>query len=147
MALMDAQPYDARRARRRRMWIGGILLAILIIIFVGWELRFLPEEHAADRFFSALEHKDYDHAYALWMADADWKQHPEKYARYPFTQFYQDWGPPSEYGVISSHSVVGAANPEMGSGSGVVVTVQINHRPVTAKVWVEKKDKSLGFPP
>lgn len=144
---MDAKPYDESRDKRRRK-IVIIIIIVLIVIGVGfWELRFWPEERVVNNFFSAIEHKDYERAYAVWMADPGWKQHPQKYDRYPFKQFYQDWGPPSEYGTITSHKVVDAGNPQTGAGSGVVVTVRVNGRPVTVSVWVEKGDKSMSFPP
>src|SRR5690349_8722491 len=147
MALMDAKPYDESRDKRRRIVVAVVVFVLLLIAFAFWELRFWPEERVADHFFSAIEHKDFERAYAIWMADPNWKQHPEKYSRYPFNAFYQDWGPPSEYGTITSHKIEDAGNPETGAGSGVVVTVRINDRPVTVNVWVEKRDKSMAFPP
>lgn len=147
MALMDAQPYDERPAKRRRVVVAIVVFVLLMIAYGFWELRFWPEERVAGKFFSAIEHKDYDRAFAIWNADPNWKQHPEKYTRYPFNSFYQDWGPPSEYGTITSHKIVDAGNPATGAGSGVVVTARINDRPVTVSVWVEKSDKSMSFPP
>jgi len=147
MALMDAKPFDEAAAKRRRNLIFIIVFAVLLCAFAVWEMRFLPEERAADRFFKQIEAQNYEGAYGLWMADPDWKQHPEKYARYPFNEFVQDWGPGSEYGAIRSHKIERAEDPPMGRGSGVIVEAQINGRPVTAKVWVEKSDKSLSFPP
>jgi len=147
MALMDAQPYDDTRAKRRRIVTSGVIFVILMLAFAAWETRFWPEERVVNRFFGQIETKNYEGAYALWTADPNWKQHPEKYARYPFSEFVQDWGPSSEYGTIRSHKIEGASNPPMGRGSGVIVEVQINGRPVTAGLWVEKADKSLSFPP
>ena len=144
---MDAQPFDEARARRRRIIISILVFVVLFAAFTAWELRFLPEEHAADRFFKQIESQNFEGAYALWMADPEWKQHPEKYSRYPFNEFVQDWGPGSEYGAIKSHKIVSAGDPPTGRGSGVIVEVQVNGRPVTAKVWVEKSDKSITFPP
>ena len=42
------------------------------------------------------------------------------------------------------------AQPTMrvaGSSSGIVVRVRINGQLEPVRIWVEKKDKSLGFPP
>lgn len=144
---MDAKPFDEAAAKRRRYTISILIFIVLLAAFTVWELRFMPEERAADRFFKQIEAQNFEGAYALWMADPDWKQHPEKYSRYPFNEFVQDWGAGSEYGAIKGHKVVGASDPSTGRGSGVIVEVQINGRPVTAKVWVEKSDKSISFPP
>jgi len=66
-------------------------------------------------------------AYGIWMADRKWEQHPQKYARYPFNEFYRDWGPGGEWGLIKSYKIYGSATPK-GGGSGVVVEVVVNNR-------------------
>jgi hypothetical protein len=88
------------------------------------------------------------------MNDVDWKQHPDKYARYTFPDFYKDWGPGGEWGIIKSHSIDGTAVPKGGnagafvSPSGVVVVVTVNERVGDkAHIWVEKSDKTLSFSP
>jgi len=147
MALMDAQPFDEARAKRRRIATSVVIFILLLLAFAAWEMRFWPEERVVNKFFKQIEAQNYEGAYAFWTADPNWKQHPEKYARYPFTEFVQDWGPSSEYGTIHSHKIERASNPPAGRGSGVIVEVQVNDRPVTVGVWVEKSDKSLSFPP
>ena len=144
---MDAKPYDDSRDKRRRIVIAVIALVIVLIGLLWWHFRFWPEERAANKFFIALEQKNYEGAYALWMADPNWKQHPQNYSRYPFSAFYQDWGPPGDYGAITSHKIEDASNPDTGAGSGVIVSVQVNNRPVVAKIWIEKGNKSMSFPP
>jgi len=91
------------------------------------------------------EHKDYEKAYAIWNADPDWKQHPQKYAGYNFGTFELDWGPTGEYGEIRSHTIRTSITPK--NSSGVVVISMINDRKVPLALWVEKKDKSITFLP
>jgi hypothetical protein len=146
MALLDAQPYDAAQARRRRIRISITIFIFLVIGFSIWEMRFLPEERAVNHFFGKLQAQDFEGAYALWRADPDWKQHPEKYSSYSYHDFYLDWGPGGEWGPIRNYKVDGAVSPS-GSASGVIVEVIVNQRVEHARVWVEKKDKSLSFPP
>src|SRR2546423_11863218 len=117
MALMDAKPVDEQGERRRRTIIASAIAAILLLAFFSWELRFWPEERIADKFFSRLQAQDFEGAYGVWMADPGWKQHPGKYARYPFGQFYLDWGPSGEGGIIHSHKSGEASNPLRGRGS------------------------------
>jgi hypothetical protein len=95
------------------------------------------------KFFTALEEKDVERAYALWMQDPDWKQHPAKYANYSFGDFYRDWGPSGDWGIIKSHRV----DCSYSSGSGVLVQVTVNDRAEHAYLWVEKSDKTLHFSP
>ncbi len=154
MTLFEAQPYDAAGARKKRNRIIVLVLVVLAIGIIVWQLRFWPEEHQVDRFFDALQQQNYEQAYGIWMHDPAWKQHPDKYASYPYNDFIKDWGPSGEWGIIKSHRIDGAAVPHGYSGSpfatasGVVVVVTINDRVADkAHVWVQKDDKTLGFSP
>ena len=140
---MDAQQYDESRGRRRRNVIIIGVIAALILAWVVFHLRDHPERHAADKFFSALQHGDVEGAYALWMRDPDWKQHPQKYSNYTFGDFGQDWGPAGQWGIIKSYKV----DCSYSSGSGVIVEVTPNKRAEHANVWVDKADKTLHFSP
>lgn len=140
---MDAQQYDESRDRRRRNVIIIGVIAALILAWVVFHLRDHPERHAADKFFSALQHGDVEGAYALWMRDPDWKQHPQKYSNYTFGDFGQDWGPAGQWGIIKSYKV----DCSYSSGSGVIVEVTPNKRAEHANVWVDKADKTLHFSP
>jgi hypothetical protein len=143
--IFTAPQYDPRRERRRRAIIAGIVVAVVVIAVLAYLYRNWPEEHVVDQFFQALVQKDFEKAYAIWMHDPNWKQHPEKYANYSFRDFYNDWGPGGEWGTIKSYRIEGSANPK--HGSGVVVVVTINDRKEPARLWVEKKDKTLTFSP
>lgn len=144
--ILTAPQYDPKRERRKKQIIAGVILAVIAIGVLLYVFRNWPEERVVNKFFSALEAKDYEKAYALWMADADWKQHPQKYPNYPFNEFYRDWGPGGEWGLIRSYHIDGSANPK--HGSGVVVVVTVNERLADkARIWVEKKDKTLTFSP
>jgi hypothetical protein len=146
--LFEHQPYDPVSERRKRLRLIGGLVLLLIIAVLGWMFRYWPEEHHVDRFFAALQAKNYEQAYALWMNDPEWKQHAQQYARYPFAAFYQDWGPAGEYGIIQSYHIDGSAVPPVkGDSSGVVVVVTVNQRPEKAHIWVEKGSKTLSFSP
>ncbi len=150
MALLDAKEYDPRPAQRRwRLVMIAVVVAIAAFL-VWWFFRYYPEEQALNRFFEAIEHKDFDKAYGIYFADPNWKQHPEKYNQYPISQFVLDWGPSSEYGVITSHKIDCATEPPTKayrSPTGVIVVVSINNRPETTSMWVEKKTKSVTLSP
>ena len=118
-SLFDAQPYDEAKARRRRIQIAGAVVALIVIAAILWFNRYWPEKHRVDQFFAQLQAKDFEGAYAIWMNDPNWKQHPDEYKRYPFHAFYLDWGPGGEWGPISSYKIVGAQEPRPGA-SGVV---------------------------
>ena len=145
-SIFDAQPYDFAKARRRRNTIIAVALVVIVIGGLLFWFRNLPYERQVDKFFTALQAKNYEQAYGVWMNDAEWKQHPQQYARYNFNSFYADWGPSGDWGVIQSHHVEDAVAPKKG-GSGVVIVTTVNDRKERSCLWVEKKDKTLSFPP
>lgn len=162
MTLLDAQEIDPAKARKRKQ---QITLAILFLVGIfgigllgfllghGWWFRYWPDERIAGHFFASLQKQDYNTAYGIWWHDPQWQQHPDQYAKkYPFNDFYRDWGPGGEWGLIKTQKVFGAAScPPMsgqeGSGTGIVVDVVVNDRAEHAQIWVEKSDKTLSFPP
>lgn len=143
--LFDAPEYDPVREKRRKQKIAGAIALAIILIGIAWLFRNYPEERVVSHFFSALEHRDYEKAYGIWVADPNWKQRPDEHKRYPFNEFMTDWGPSGEWGIIQNYKIDGTANPS--GGSGVIVQVTINGRSEPARIWVEKSDKSLTFSP
>jgi len=144
MTLLDAQQYDAARDRRRRKVILSIVIAVLIGGWVAYHLRDYPERATVRKFFSDLQKQDYEAAYAVWFQDLVWRQHPEKYSNYSFNDFYRDWGPGGEWGLVKSFHADCSLSP---GGSGVIVQVTVNHRAEHPYVWVQKSDKTLSFSP
>ncbi|HEY6764595.1 MAG TPA: hypothetical protein VI386_07480 [Candidatus Sulfotelmatobacter sp.] len=146
MTLLDARQYDPARERRKRNRIILGIVLLLVVAALGWWFRYWPEERIADHFFEALQKQDYQTAYGVWMHDPQWKQHQERFQKYPYNEFYRDWGPGGEWGLVKSHKVYAAGTPP-GGGSGVVVDVTVNDRAQRARVWVEKSDKTMSFSP
>ena len=149
MALMDAKEYDPRPAQRLRR-LAGVAVGLLILFLVFWfwpsgRFRFWSEWNVADKFFAALERKDFDAAYGIYFADPNWKQHPEKHSAYTINQFNADWGPSGEYGPITSHHVDCTLKPKTYS-TGVVVVITINNK-AARSMWVEDKDKTISDSP
>jgi hypothetical protein len=144
MTLLDAKQYDPTRDRRRRVWIQVIVIVVLIAAWTIYHFRHYPERAIVDKFFSSLQKQDYESAYGIWFNDPQWKQHPAKYSTYAFNDFYRDWGPGGEWGLIKSHSVDCSLSP---GGSGVIVQATVNGRAEHPNVWVEKSDKTLSFSP
>ncbi len=145
--ILTAPPYDPKRDKRKKQIIVAIICVVIGIAALAYAFRHWPEEHVVSKFFTALQNKDFKTAYGIWQADPKWEQHPQKYANYPFNEFYQDWGPGGEWGVINSFHVDGSAVPK-GPSSGVVVVVTVNDRVADkARIWVEKSNKTLTFSP
>lgn len=146
MTLLDAKEFDEQKERKRRTRTIVVIVVVLILLGVGWWFRYWPQEHRVGKFFDLLQKQDYKTAYGIWMHDSEWQQHPERHPKYPFNDFYRDWGPGGEWGVIKSQKVFGASRCP-GGGTGVVVDVVVNDRAEHAQVWVEKSDNTLSYPP
>ena len=146
MTLLDAKEFDPEKESRRKKRIILIVSVVVIVLALGWWFRYWPEEHVVGRFFDALQRQDFKSAYGIWMHDPEWTQHPGNFSKYPFNDFYRDWGPGGEWGLIKTHKVYGASTCPPPS-TGVVVDVVVNDRAEHAQVWVEKSDNTLSFPP
>jgi hypothetical protein len=146
MTLLDAQEYDPNKARKRTRIIISSIAILVIVLGLGWWFRNWPQERMVGHFFESLQKQDYKAAYGIWMHDPGWEQHPVKYQKYPYGDFYRDWGPGGEWGLIKTEKVYGSSTCP-GPGTGVVVDVVVNDRAEHAQVWVEKSDKTLSFPP
>ncbi len=146
MTLLDAQEYDPEKGRKRKRRIMSAIVIVLLVLGLGWWFRYYPQERIVGHFFDALQRQDYKTAYGIWMHDPQWEQHLDQHAKYPFNEFYRDWGPGGEWGLIKTQKVY-AASTCPGGGTGVVVDVIVNDRTQHAQVWVEKSDKTLSYPP
>jgi len=144
MTLLDAKQYDDSPARRRRKIIVTLVIALLVGAWGVYHFRNYPQRAAVTKFFSAVQKQDFESAYGIWFNDAGWRQHPQKYSNYQFNDFYRDWGPGGEWGLVKSYSVDCSLAP---GSSGVIVQVTVNGRAEHPYVWVEKSDKTLSFSP
>ncbi len=148
MTLLDAQQYDPAKERRKKIRIVLACAGIVLLLVIAWLYRNYPEEHVVDKFFSALQKQEYENAYGIYFHDSEWRQHPQRYSQYTYADFYRDWGPGGEWGLIKSHRIYGTAGTKgFGSGGGVVVEVIINERAEHARMFVQKSDKTLTVYP
>jgi hypothetical protein len=149
MTIFEAKEYDFAKARRRKIIVSVVIVAILVLAGLGWLYRNWPEERLVGRFMTDLQQQDYKSAYGLWIADKDWQQHPQQHAQYPFADFYRDWGPSGDWGAIKTFHIDGSAVPSdsYNSGNGVVVSVTINERKEPAGIWVTRNDHTMSFSP
>ena len=146
MTLLDAKEYDFEKSRKKKTRIISAIAILIVVLCIGWFFRYLPQQRTVGHFFESLQKQDYKTAYGIWMHDPEWQKHPYKFPKYPFNEFYRDWGPGGEWGLIKTYKVYGASTCS-GPGTGVVVDVVVNDRTEHAQVWVEKSDKTLSFPP
>jgi hypothetical protein len=155
MTLLNAPEYDERGERRKQgLLIGtGVLLVLAVVIGIGgyllghgWFFTNLKAEHRVDRFFKALEAQDFNTAYAIWMNDSEWQQHPQKY-EYTLKRFTEDWTSESPINspIHSHHVDISKTDGSGAFGTGIIVAVRVNgdHK---LFMWYEKKDGTLTYP-
>jgi hypothetical protein len=155
MTLLSAPEYNPRReAKIRNLLIGTSVFVVLVavlgvggyILGHGWFFSNLPAEHRVNIFFNALEAKDYNKAYTLWLNDPDWQQHPQKYD-YTLKRFTEDWtiASPVKAPITSHHVDISKADGTGAFGSGIIVAVRVNgdHK---LFMWYERKDGTLTYP-
>ncbi len=155
MTLMNAPEFNAARENRNRnLLIGtGVLIVLLIVLCLGgfiaghgWFFTNLPAEHRVNRFFQALEAKDYGKAYAIWLNDSNWQQHPKKHD-YTLQRFTEDWTTESPVkGPIVSHHVDISKTDGSGTfGTGIIVAVRVNGNHKVFMYYL-KSDGTLEWP-
>lgn len=143
---MDAKEFDEAGARRKKVRIATVVGVLLVVAFLAYQFRYWPEERLVDKFFAALERKDFETAYGLYMADHAWQQHPQQYPLYPYNEFYRDWGPGGEWGLVKKYKIYATGECPHG-GSGVIVEVIVNDRNEHEQIYVQKKEKTFSPSP
>jgi hypothetical protein len=147
------QPVEDPQARRQRiaiLVIAGIIVAVVGSYWLYYGYLHVPERLAAGHFLNAVAASNFPLAYQLWKAD------PEHYS---YKDFLEDWGPQGYYGPVKSYRIESADSPRK-SGTGIIVKVEVSPfapfpagddvRSEQSKeivLWVESKDRSLGFAP
>jgi hypothetical protein len=126
------KPIDPRAERRRRYAITALVFILLLSGFGYWRFRNFGEERQALRFFRALQGKKFEEAYRIWQPTASYK----------FKDFMDDWGDKGLQGPVEDFRIVRSRR----RGTGVIVEVRVNQSE-NVRLWVERKDKSLTFPP
>jgi hypothetical protein len=155
MTLLNAPSYDPTRDIRNRniLITVAVTLFLAIVLFLagymtghGWFFTNLPTEHKVNKFFNALEAKDYPTAYGIYNNDPDWQQHPQKYS-YTLKSFVDDWttDPRNFYPITSHHVDISRTDGTGFWGTGVIVAVRING---THKLfmYVNKSDGTMTWP-
>ena len=155
MTLLNAPGYDEKRENlRRNLLIGSAALVFLaavlgiagFILGHGWFFTNLRAEHRVNEFFDAIQAKNFDGAYAIWMNDPQWQQHPSKYD-YSLQRFTEDWTTesPVKGPIVNHHVDISKTDGTGVFGTGIIVAVRVNgdHK---LFMWYQKSDGTLTYP-
>ena len=132
--------YGAGDERRWKI-IKTLLISVVTLAAVGGALFFIfhnyREESRVKQFYKLLASRDYKGAYALFgCTDTT----PCRY--YAFDKFMEDFGPNTGHENLSDVRIARSRS----CGSGVLLTIDLG-RNQQEKLWVERHDMSIGFPP
>jgi hypothetical protein len=155
MTMMDAPEYDPTHDNRMKALLIGSVVLVLVVFFGGMAglvtghgffFTNLPQEHKVNKFFNALEAKDYNTAYGLYVNDANWQQHPEKFG-YKLNRAIEDWTiyTPVKGPITSHHVDVSKVDGHGMWGTGVTVGVRINGDTKTF-LYVDRADGTISWP-
>jgi hypothetical protein len=134
------EQYGAGDERRAKI-IKTLVISIVSLVLVGGVLLFVfhnyREESRVKQFYALLKAKDYKGAYALFgCTDTT----PCRY--YAFEKFQEDFGPNTGHDNLSNVRISRSRT----CGSGVLLTIDLDANQ-QEKLWVERHDMSIGFPP
>ena len=138
------------KSKRLRYVVSGLALAAMLAGALWYFLRFTPEKRTVERFMNAVVAGDTQQGYQIWRPIPS----------FTYQDFLAFWGPKGYYSPIKSFRIESAEVPPKG-GSGVVVVVELSaYAPFPkpedsvkfaqnqeVRLWVERSDKSLSFPP
>jgi hypothetical protein len=138
------------KSKLRRYLITALALILLLAggVWVWYLLYFPTERKTVATFLQALARDDTAAAYRMWS----------KRGSYTYQEFRSDWTA-GDYGPVRSYRIVTAQQKP--GASGVVVVVELSpdspfpqqgeaeklRRVKEVRIWVERKDQSLSFPP
>ena len=148
MTLLDAPKYDPARDIKRRNFLIGAAVTVVVLAFLTFWFWNWPAEHRVNRFFTAIEAKDMAKAYGIWNNDEDWQKHPEKHSEYPVKRFQEDWTKYSPVGPIHSHHVDKSISDGSGSfGTTLLVATTINgDKNRRVFLGVQRSDGTFSYP-
>jgi|SRR5579864_3825638 len=128
---------EERRARIvKRSLIYTISTLIVLTVLYLW-FRNYSQERVVKHFFSLLQEKRYQEAYALWGCTQD---HPCKY--WGPEKFNEEWGPSSPYSNVPAIKVT----HEDSCGNGVVFDIESPKNPPEG-LFVDKESNTLSYAP
>ncbi len=148
MGLLDSTSEEPQ-SKLRRYIVSGLVLTLLGAAGLWRVFRFHTEKKTTESFFAALSGGNTEEAYRIWKAQTS----------YTYQDFLGDWGPTGYYGPVRSFEIQTAQ--QLQGASGVVVVVSLSaqspfpaptdaegrRKLKEARLWVERSDQSLSYPP
>jgi hypothetical protein len=148
LGLLDSTAEEPHSKLLRYAITTVVFIALLALGF-WWLLRFHTEKQTVKHLLDALVSGQTEEAYRIW------KPQPT----YGYKDFLDDWGPDGYYGPVKSYRLEAAERAK--AGTSVIVVVEVSpyqpfpgdsdslkqSRTKEVRIWVERSDQSLSFPP
>jgi hypothetical protein len=148
LGLLDSTAEEPH-SKLLRYAITTVVFIAFVALGIWWLLRFHTEKQTVKHFLDALFADRAEEAYRIWKPQST----------YGYRDFLDDWGPNGYYGPVKSYRLETAEHPK--GGTGVIVVVEVSpYQPFPndsdalkqsktkeVRIWVERRDQSLSFPP
>jgi len=115
----------------------GLVAAIIIAIVLYFQFRDYSEEQKVKQFLASLQTQNYKGAYSFWGCT---DVHP--CPQYSFEKFMEDWGPKSPHANVQQAKLA----TKKSCTNGVIQFLDFPGQE-QVQLWVERKDKTIGFAP
>ena len=146
--LLDANNLEPP-SRKRLYLFAGIAFVVILGLAAWYLLRFASERRTIGRFMDAVVAGNFDEGYRIW----------KPHGSYSHDDFLGDWSAKGYYGPVQSYRIQSVEEPP-NNASGVIVTLELSPvRPFPSdkdpqsarnrevRLWVERSDQSISFPP
>ena len=134
------EAYGAGVDRRLKIyrWAALAAVAVLIVaVILYFQFRDYPEQKKIQGFLNSLQSQDYKAAYSYWGCS---ESHPCR--QYSFEKFLEDWGPKSPHANARQAKLA----TKKSCTNGVIQFIEFPGQD-DVQLWVERKDKVIGFAP
>lgn len=128
---------EARRARRLKLRLGGVLAVAIAGLLGYWYLHDYREKRQVALFLKLIAEKKYEDAYRLWGCD------PARPCRdYNMQKFLEDWGPKSPYGNVAKARVRRTRSCEEG-----IIQILEYAPGDEVYLYVDRKERHISYSP
>jgi len=128
---------DAKRERRTRKIILGIVVLLVAGTAAYFAFRNWREERQYRTFLELLEKKDYNGAYRLWGCDL-----ANPCRDYNMAKFLEDWGPASGHTDLAKV----AKAKTLTCSSGIIKVMDFSSTDQVT-LWIDKQDQVVSYSP
>jgi hypothetical protein len=132
-----------------RYLITTAVFAVLVTLGIWYLTRFHHEKATVKKFLDGLVAGQTEQSYSIWKASPT----------YSYKDFLDDWGADGYYGPVKSYRITDAQGAKGDTSVVIIAEISPFHpfpeendsvkqsKTKEVRIWVERRDQSLSFPP